>query len=172
MRFSGRAGQGTLGGSGTIGLTPPMPIALTFTADDATLLASPLINATLDSHMTVKGDVDGNLAVGGTIHMRQANVQVPDKLPPSVAVLPVRVRGPGDACPGASAAPAAPSAAPSAGQAAPPRTIALDITLDALQQVFIRGRGLDVELGGTVRVGGTVARPLPSGRTEFAAAVP
>ena len=65
-RFSGRAGQGTLGGSGTIGLTPPMPIALTFTADDATLLASPLINATLDSHMTVKGDVDGNLAVGGT----------------------------------------------------------------------------------------------------------
>ena len=115
VRFSGRAGQGTLGGSGTIGLTPPMPIALTFTADDATLLASPLINATLDSHMTVKGDVDGNLAVGGTIHMRQANVQVPDKLPPSVAVLPVRVAGaPATPVPARSAAPAAPSAAPSA----------------------------------------------------------
>jgi len=156
VRLTGRSGHGTLGGSGTIGLAAPMPVNLTFTASDATLLASPLITATLDSHMTVQGDVDGTLAVAGTLHVRQANVQVPNKLPSSVAVIPVRVAG----------APVKPTPAPNAAQTAAParaRTIALNVTLDAPQQVYIRGRGLDVELGGTVHVRGTADHPLPSG---------
>ncbi|HUB44637.1 MAG TPA: translocation/assembly module TamB domain-containing protein [Acetobacteraceae bacterium] len=155
-QLSGRAGQGTLGGSGTIGLTAPMPINLTITADNATLLASPLITAALDSHMTIQGDVDGTLAVAGTLGVRQANVQIPDKLPSSVAVIPVRVAG----------APVKPAPAPKAAQAAVPepvRTITLNITLNAPRRVFIRGRGLDVELGGTVHVRGTADQPVPSG---------
>ena len=49
---------------------------------------------------------------------------------------------------------------------APPETqstIALNLTLDAPQQVFIRGRGLDAELGGTIHIGGTAAKPIPDG---------
>ncbi|MBV7410840.1 translocation/assembly module TamB domain-containing protein [Maritimibacter sp. DP1N21-5] len=39
----------------------------------------------------------------------------------------------------------------------------LDITLNAPNQVFIRGRGLDAELGGQLRIGGTTQNVVPQG---------
>jgi translocation and assembly module TamB len=133
--------------------------------------------------------------------VRRAQIQVPDKMPASVAVLQVRnaptsgsapgkrrpatrvaarhVAGPVRAAPGtppaalagapaaanrvtAATVPGLPAAAAPA-QAAPERTIALDITLDAPQEVLVRGRGLDVELGGTIHISGTASRPDSSG---------
>jgi translocation and assembly module TamB len=201
-QFSGRAGQGTIGGSGSIGLVAPMPVNLTFTADNARPIASDLLTATIDSHLTVQGDVQGNLNAEGTLHVRRAEIQVPDKFPASVAVLPVRnapptgpapgkrsravaqaslhapatpAGAPATAAPTAAQAPAAstatppaatPAAAPggpSAPPAAPATSVALNITLDAPQEVLVRGRGLDVELGGTIHIRGTAANPQPSG---------
>ncbi|SLN69794.1 hypothetical protein ROJ8625_03643 [Roseivivax jejudonensis] len=43
----------------------------------------------------------------------------------------------------------------------------LDITVSAPSQIFVRGRGLDAELGGEVQVGGTIQNPVPSGRFEL-----
>ncbi len=39
----------------------------------------------------------------------------------------------------------------------------LDLTLSSPNQVFIRGRGLDAELGGSLRLGGTTADVVPAG---------
>ena len=44
-----------------------------------------------------------------------------------------------------------------------PRPIALALTLDAPNQVFIRGRGLDAELGGSLRMTGTTRDVIPIG---------
>jgi translocation and assembly module TamB len=179
-----------------------MPVNLTFTADNARPIASDLLTATIDSHLTVQGDVQGNLNAEGTLHVRRAEIQVPDKFPASVAVLPVRnapptgpapgkrsravaqaslhapatpAGAPATAAPTAAQAPAAstatppaatPAAAPggpSAPPAAPATSVALNITLDAPQEVLVRGRGLDVELGGTIHIRGTAANPQPSG---------
>ncbi len=41
--------------------------------------------------------------------------------------------------------------------------VTLNLTLDAPEQVFIRGRGLDVEFGGSMKVAGTLAQPLTQG---------
>ncbi|WP_207553743.1 translocation/assembly module TamB domain-containing protein, partial [Teichococcus deserti] len=41
--------------------------------------------------------------------------------------------------------------------------IALNVTVEAPQSILVRGRGLDAELGGTLRVGGTAADPQPQG---------
>jgi len=41
--------------------------------------------------------------------------------------------------------------------------IALDLIIDAPREVFVRGRGLDVELGGRVRLTGTSRQPSPIG---------
>ena len=148
--FSGRAGPGTLRGNGTIELRPPMPVNLTFTANNAQPITSDIVNARLDSHLTIQGDVAGTLTVGGNIRVLEANIQVPEKLPSNVVTLPVRYAG----RPPPPKAPAPRSA---------PTNIALNITVDAPEQVFIRGRGLDAELGGTVHIGGTVAGPQPTG---------
>ncbi len=39
--------------------------------------------------------------------------------------------------------------------------------MSAPQRVFIRGRGLDAEVGGSLDIGGTTARPIPTGRFEL-----
>jgi translocation and assembly module TamB len=146
--FTGKAGPGTLGGSGTITLTGQMPVDLRFTADNARPLASDLMTATIDANLTLQGDVKGDLTAGGTLHVRRADIQIPDKLPPGIAVLPVR---------NANAPPPPPK------PAEPPSKIALNLTLNAPQQVFIRGRGLLAELGGTIHIHGDASHPVPDG---------
>lgn len=147
-RLSGKAGPGTLGGDGTIGLAGAMPVNLHFFANDARPISSELLTALIDLNLTVQGEVKGDLQASGTLHVRRADIRIPDKLPPGIAVLPVR---------SANAPPPPP----------PPQTpqtvIALNLTLDAPEQVFIRGRGLDAEVGGKIHIGGTTAKPVPEG---------
>jgi translocation and assembly module TamB len=181
-QFTGRAGQGTIGASGTIGLAAPMPVDLIITADNAKPIASDLLTATIDSHLTVQGNLQGNLNAAGTLHVRRAEIQVPDKMPASVAVLPVRnapTSGPAPGKPKAARIAASgratrtgaskpdknleAAAPPEPAAAATTTNIALNITLDAPREVLIRGRGLDVELGGTVHIRGTAAHPQPNG---------
>jgi translocation and assembly module TamB len=152
-RFSGKAGPGTLGGSGSIGLADGMPVDLHFTANNARPLSSDLMTALIDANLTVQGHLTGDLQAGGTVHVRRAEIRIPDKLPQSVAMLPVRIAG--------ARPPPAPPPQTGPPQTAP--TIALNLTLDAPQQIFIRGRGLDAELGGTMHVRGTDANPIVDG---------
>jgi translocation and assembly module TamB len=65
--------------------------------------------------------------------------------------------------------PGPPSRVPAAaGAAAPPAPpLNLAVRVSAPRRVFVRGRGLDVELGGEVAVRGTVAEPVPQGELEF-----
>ena len=140
QQFGGKAGDGTVAISGSVGVAPPMPIDLTITARNAKPLASDLLNATLDANLTVKGEAAGALALGGRIHVDNANIQIPDKFPQSVAVLQVRRLGQKPPPP------------------APPSTpIAIDLTIDAPERVFVRGHGLDAEMGGQLRLSGNSA---------------
>jgi len=45
--------------------------------------------------------------------------------------------------------------------------MALAITLNAPRQIFLRGRGLDAELGGQVLIGGTTGGPEPIGQFDL-----
>jgi translocation and assembly module TamB len=47
------------------------------------------------------------------------------------------------------------------------RPFGLDVTVNAPNQIFLRGRGLDAELGGAVRVRGTTDAPSPSGEIRL-----
>jgi translocation and assembly module TamB len=91
--------------------------------------------------------VVGQLTVAGNVHIQRAEARVPDRLPTSIAVLPVRLAG-------SKAPPPAP---------APTSTIILNLTIEAPQQVFVRGRGLDCEFGGTMHVTGTTSAPVTIG---------
>jgi translocation and assembly module TamB len=146
-RFSAQAGPGTIGGSGTIGLTAPMPVDLTFTAQNATLVTNDMLTERLDANLTVAGEAQGNLSVQGTVRVRRADLQIPDKLPQSVAVLPVRNAN----------APPQPTTKPG-----PAPNIALNVTVK-VDQFLISGHGLDAELAGEIQVHGTAANPQPSG---------
>ena len=144
--LSGQAGPGTVSASGSVGLRGAMPVDVTLTLRNARPLASERLTADLDADLTVRGDVQGMLAASGKIAIRQATINIPEHLPVSVAVLPVRIAG----------APPAPVAKPGA-------TIRLDLQLDTPGQIFVRGRGVDAVLGGGLHVGGTTTAPQVSG---------
>ncbi len=146
--LNGRAGPGTIAVSGTVGLASGNPVDLTVQLRQARPLASDRLTADLDGDLTLRGPVAA-LQAGGTVTVRRAEIVIPDRLPASVAVLDVR--RPGQKPPVASAA-------------AP---VGLDLTLQAPRALFVRGRGVDAELGGTVRLRGTSAVPDVGGAFEL-----
>jgi translocation and assembly module TamB len=149
-QFSAKAGDGAISGSGSIGvLAPGMPIDLTLAAHNAKPLASDLMSAVIDANLTLRGEALGQLTLAGNVHVQRADIRVPERLPSSIAVLPVRQ-------PGAKPAP----------PPAPPLVITLNLTLDA-QQVFIRGRGLDAEFDGSMKISGTAAQPRTDGALQL-----
>jgi translocation and assembly module TamB len=145
--FSGKAGGGSIGASGTVGLAGAMPVNLRVTAKNASPLASDKLTAVLDMDLALRGDLQGALGVSGSIKVNRADIRIPDKLPAQVAVLNVRLPG---------QKPPPPSV--------PGPAIALDVTLSAPGQVFVRGRGLFAELQGRIHVTGSAAAPQPIGK--------
>jgi translocation and assembly module TamB len=124
-------------------------VDLTITARDATPLASDLITAVTDANLTLRGEALGQLAVGGDIRVKRADIRIPERIPSTIAVLPVNR-------PGAKPAPPATVS-----------TVTLNVSLDAPGQVFVRGRGLDVEFGGAMKLAGTIAAPRTVGGLDL-----
>ena len=148
-RFEARAGRGSLAASGSVGvLAPGLPVDVHLTADHAQPLASDLLTATLDADLTVRGQAAGEMQAAGRVFVRRADINIPNALPPSVAVL--RVRRPGDT------PPPPPTTAPAS-------VVRLALEVDAPSGIFVRGHGLDSELGGKLTVGGSSTAPQIGG---------
>lgn len=142
------AGAGTVAINGTLGLRQPdMPLTLSVSARNAQPLASDLLTATVNMDLNLTGTLPRSLSATGTVHVVRAEINVPNALPPNVEVL--HVLRPGQAPP------------------APPveaiGRVGIDLTVDAPRAVFVRGRGLDVELGGRLHIGGSNSDPDISG---------
>ncbi|HEY5308102.1 MAG TPA: translocation/assembly module TamB domain-containing protein, partial [Casimicrobiaceae bacterium] len=149
--FSAKAGTGTIDASGTIGLLQPgLPVALRLTAHDAQPISSHLITARLDADLRLDGAWEEGLRLSGRAQVSRAEITIPNALPAAVATLDVRRPG------------AKPVVAATA-----ERPLAIDVTVSAPRAVFVRGRGLDAELGGELHWGGTRARPRIGGGFEL-----
>lgn len=147
------AGAGSVALSGTVDLANPADphLALTLHAVHASLPQTDLMTAVLGADLTLAGSPAQGLDLGGSVTVSRADIRVPARLPAEVATL--HVTRPGQA---------APAAAPNAFTGLPAR-IRLALTLRAPEQIDVRGRGLDVELGGTLRLTGTAAQPVSVG---------
>ncbi|HEX2761206.1 MAG TPA: translocation/assembly module TamB domain-containing protein, partial [Rhizomicrobium sp.] len=145
-QFQGRAGKGTLSGSGTVNLSAPgLPVDFTLEAKNARPIVSDLFSATLSGTIKMTGTLTNQLNLSGDIRILGGEINLPDNFPPEVAVLNVRQRG----------RPAPP----------PPSTsrVNLDIAVRTTGPIFVRGHGIDAEMGGSIRVGGTSTAPTIAG---------
>jgi translocation and assembly module TamB len=150
-RLTSRAGTGTVSVSGTVGvLAPDIPIDLRIDARDAQPLSSDLLTVNLNAGLAVTGQAARQLLAAGNVRINKAEIRIPETLPTSVATL--NVRRPGEKPPP---------------PAAPGPVINLDLTIEAPSQIFVRGRGLDAELAGRVRVQGTADNPQPIGSFQL-----
>jgi translocation and assembly module TamB len=153
------AGNGSITISGNVDAgAPGFPADITIAARNAQPVASELVTATIGADLRVTGPLTGGGRVAGEVRIQQAEIRVPQTLPASVPTLGnVQQRG---RLPPGVLPPPRPVAAPS-GPPAPP--IDLAVTLVAPRAVYIRGRGIDVELGGNIDIGGTATAPVPNG---------
>lgn len=146
-QLTARAGPGTLSGSGTVDLTAPdMPIAMNLEVQNARPITSDLITADLSGSLALNGHVKTAMALEGDIQVMQASINVPQSFPPDVAVLNVRRRG-------------QPPPPP------PPRQsrVNLNLRVRSAGPIFVRGHGMDADMSGSLRIGGTAGAPAVSG---------
>lgn len=150
---------------GPVSLTPPFQSDLSVMLDRVRLFDPELYETTLGGSIQVTGPLRGGALVTGALALAEAEIRVPesgfgsaetllrvDHVNEPAAVRATRARAGlfGDADEGAGAG----------SSAAPFR---LDLALSAPSRIFLRGRGIDAELGGTIRLTGTSAAIIPAG---------
>ena len=145
--LTSRAGPGTLAGSGSITLTDPsLPVEMTLEASNARPIVSDLITATLSGNLKLTGAFRTMTALSGRVQLTGGEINLPDNFPPEVAVLNVRRRG--------QAAPPPP---------APQGRMTLDLDVQTQGPIFVRGHGVDAEMGGGLRITGLSNAPVIGG---------
>jgi translocation and assembly module TamB len=141
------AAPGTISMTGTIGvLQPGWPVDLKLVAKNARPIASTLVTANLDADLHISGSARKRIDVAGSVRLNRTNIGIPNSLPPDVAVLDVRRRG-----------------QKAQVVAEKQLVIGLDVSIHAPQQILLSGRGVDAELGGDLKLAGTIDAPLVSG---------
>jgi translocation and assembly module TamB len=160
---------GTVAVTGPVGLSAPFPANLAVTGTDLVIRDPALYEARASARVTVSGPLAGGAVIGGVVDVAEVEVRVPSSgigalgdLPDVRHVDPSRpVRLTLDrAGLAVSGGPSGGAAASGGGGGGFP----LDLLVNAPARVFIRGRGLDAELGGTLQLGGTTAAVVPAGQ--------
>jgi translocation and assembly module TamB len=155
------ANGGNLSVAGTIGIAAGsgFPADLTVKLTNAVYADGDLVNAKLTGDMLLKGPLTGGAELGGTIRVAQAAITIPEKIPASLAEIDVKHKNAPKrvVVQTKEMTPEGPNGA--SGSSA----IRLAIDVQAPNQIFVRGRGVDAELGGTLNVTGTSAAPSVSG---------
>lgn len=157
------ASGGQLSASGSVGIDPAsgFPVDVAIKLGDITYVDGTLVTANVTGDLTLKGPVAG-LSLGGTVRINKANITIPQKLPASLSEIDIKHRN----------APAdvkrmTADVQREQGAGGGSRGIALDMTIEAPGQLFVRGRGINAEVGGSLRITGTSSSPVVSGGFEL-----
>ncbi|MEZ2330337.1 translocation/assembly module TamB domain-containing protein [Mesorhizobium sp. RCC_202] len=153
--------RGSLSASGTVGINPAQgfPADLSIKLTDGRYTDGRVVTANLGGDLTIKGPLASAPAIAGTINLARTVITVPDKLPASLSALDVKHRN----APAAVRAQDKALRPASAGGGNSGSGLSLDVTVNAPNQIFIQGRGVDAELGGSLRLTGPASSPQAVG---------
>lgn len=158
---SGISTGGKIGVQGSVALAAPYMTDLSIKVDQAVLKDPQLYATTAQGSISFKGPAMGGATVAGSIVLGKTELHIPstgmgaegglaglNHRNDTADVRATRLRA------GVGGSAAGPAAGPA---------YALNLSISAPNQVFIRGRGLDAELGGSLVLRGTTANIVPSG---------
>lgn len=156
---------GRLRVDGPIGLTSPQSADLAITLESLRLYDPELYDTRVSGGLTLKGPLTGGARLAGTLNLAETEVRVPSSgFSSAAALLDIRhLREPGDVRETRRKAGLLNTGDTVSAGGGAVRPIALDLTISAPSQIFIRGRGIDAELGGELRLQGSTADIRPSG---------
>ena len=158
---------GTVQVNGPVGLTAPFPAELTVDLDRLVLRDPSLYSTSAQGQIRVTGPLTGGGAIAGRILLPETEIQVPSTGLGGFGSMPDLRHVNEPAAVRATRARAGLLEQAAGGTGGPSRPFALDLAVDAPNRIFVRGRGLDAELGGAIHLGGTTADILPTGGFEL-----
>ncbi|MCV0397455.1 MAG: translocation/assembly module TamB [Rhizobiaceae bacterium] len=150
---------GALSASGTIGIDPAagFPADIKISVTEGRYVDGRLVTANFDGEIEVSGPLAREPLLGGAVNLGRTVITVPERLPGSLSQIDVRHRNaPADVRRQAEALRPASSSGEGGG-------LNFDLQIEAPQQIFVRGRGLDAELGGSLRLTGPASSPQAVG---------
>ncbi len=152
---------GKIAVSGGVGLTAPYVADIAVRLDQAILKDPQLYTTKANGTVTFKGPATGGAQISGAIALGKTELRIPSTGFGADGGLPglKHVRDSG----AVAATRARAGVGVEAGGGASGPAFGLNLTISAPNQVFIRGRGLDAELGGALILRGTTAAIAPSG---------
>lgn len=167
-RLTGRAGAGSLTASGSVKVDPArgFPADLRVRGARATLVDGPLARLVANLDLGVSGPLAAAPRLSGRLGVLDLELRVPDRLGGASAPL----RDARHVTPPPQTRVRLAQAArlrQGARRAGPPYRAALDLVIDAPGRIFVRGRGIDAELGGSLRLTGTTLDPMVIGAFEL-----
>jgi translocation and assembly module TamB len=153
---------GRISARGFVDITAPgLPADLTIDLDQAVYVDGDTVTSTASGQLTLTGQLLNGPLLGGNINLSRTSITLSESRPTSLRELdivhrhapPAILRQQRDQAPAEGRTASAP--------------IALDLTISSPTQTFVRGRGIDAELGGTIALTGTAAAPVVSGAFEL-----
>ncbi|RYC04565.1 translocation/assembly module TamB domain-containing protein [Ciceribacter ferrooxidans] len=152
------AGGGTVSGAGTIDIrSPGLPGNIEVKLVQAVYVDGTLFHSTVDGTLALRGPLLSGPVLSGSLALSDTAITVPERLPASLAELDIKHRNPP---PAVRAQTAALRPAQARGSSS---SVQLDLAVSSPSRVFVRGRGIDAELGGSLVLRGTAANPEVSG---------
>ncbi len=138
---------GRLTGQGVIATNLAQSSSVNLKLDNFHLPRSNLADGLLSASIAVSGDA-GSMNATGTVDVVHMNIRIPEKFSAGIPELNIVSRKKATA------------------QSKPQIDVALAITINAPNQVFVRGWGLNAEFGGMLQIGGSMTQPLMNGVLE------
>jgi translocation and assembly module TamB len=156
--------------SGPIGLEPPFAADLAVVADDLRIVDPLLYETTLDGRLAITGPLAGGGGrIAGTLALAETEVRIPSSGLGGSGAIPVIEHRNAPLAVQVTRERARLADAPPVTRRGTPQNnaFALDLTILAENRIFVRGRGLDAELGGALRLTGTTADVIPAGQFDL-----
>ena len=151
--------------AGPVSLVAPYRAELTARLDGIALTDPALYDTVANGALTLSGPLAGGAAISGQIALGTVELRVPESGLGVDGSLPGLAHVAEPAAVAATRARAGLTGGPGTGGGGTP--YALDLLVTAPDRVFLRGRGLDAELGGTLRLGGTTQAIAAEGGFEL-----
>lgn len=154
---------GSVGASGTVSLDAAagFPADLRMTLDQARYADGDLVVATVSGGLALTGPLVRDPLLAGELNVERAEITVPESLGGNAASIDVIHRNAPAGVRETLARARASDGTPT--PTARPSVLRLNVGISAPARIFVRGRGLDAELGGNVRLTGPVTNIQPVG---------
>lgn len=156
---------GSISATGTVALDGNLNSDLRIALNNARYADGNLLVATVNGNLAFSGPLTAGGLLSGAIAIDRVDITIPAGLGPDSTLIAVEHRNAPNVVLQTLARARADERAQ--GSTLAPAPIRLDVTVTAPNQIFLRGRGLDAEVGGSLRITGNANNVQPVGGFEL-----